>query len=136
MMRSALLLLAGLAVLSAAGPVSAASKATKASAQAAASASIERGKLVFARNCAPCHGQGPGDDGSPTLPGTARLEARYKGEKPAALELRDDLTAPVLRLFVRSGLGAMPMFRKAEVSDADIDAIAAYIAAGNRETKR
>jgi mono/diheme cytochrome c family protein len=88
---------------------------------------VERGKLVFTRNCAPCHGRGPGDDGSPMLPGTAKLEARYKGATPSALELRSDLNGDALRLFVRNGIGPMPMFRKTEVSDGDIDAVAAYL---------
>ena len=94
---------------------------------APAPALVERGKLVFTRNCAPCHGRGPGDDGSPNLPGTARLEARYKGATPGALELRSDLNGDALLLFVRNGIGPMPMFRKTEVSDADVDAIAAYL---------
>jgi len=85
------------------------------------------GQQVFQRQCAPCHGQGPGDDGPPTLPGTAALQRKYQGELPAALEKRSDLTAETIRFFVRSGSGAMPSFRKAELSDADIDAIAAYL---------
>lgn len=89
---------------------------------------IGRGHATFQRVCAPCHGQGPGDDGAKHLPGTNALEARYKGSMPGALELRTDLSAEALRHFVRNGSGPMPMFRKTEVGDADIDAIAAYIA--------
>jgi mono/diheme cytochrome c family protein len=69
------------------------------------------------------------------LPGTAALEARYKGVVPAALELRDDLDADALRIFVRRGIGAMPAFRKSELTDTDIDAIAGYIAATARRTE-
>jgi mono/diheme cytochrome c family protein len=87
------------------------------------------GQQLFARNCAPCHGTGPGDDGSPMLPGTAALTAKYGGQRPGALELRSDLPAPVLALFVRRGVGAMPGFRPGELSDADIAAIASYLAA-------
>jgi mono/diheme cytochrome c family protein len=87
------------------------------------------GRTIFERQCAPCHGAGPGDDGSPMLPGTAALSRRYGGEIPGALELRDDLDGDALRLFVRNGIGAMPSFRKAELADADIDAIAAYLKA-------
>ncbi|OJW61593.1 MAG: hypothetical protein BGO57_06580 [Sphingomonadales bacterium 63-6] len=57
------------------------------------------------------------------------LQRRYEGEVPAALELRDDLDGDTLRLFVRNGIGAMPMFRKSELSDADVDAVAAYLKA-------
>src|SRR5690606_6821201 len=82
---------------------------------AQAAAQLEQGRAVFTHNCAPCHGRGPGDDGSKSLPGTATLDARYKGEIPGALELRSDLTAETLTYFVRHGSGAMPMFRKTEV---------------------
>jgi mono/diheme cytochrome c family protein len=93
--------------------------------------SAERGHAIFSRKCAPCHGQGPGDDGTPNLPGTAALARKYKGERPAALEKRTDLPADVIRLFVRNGSGAMPMFRKTELSDADIEDVAAYLQASS-----
>ena len=94
----------------------------------------ERGRAVFAKNCAPCHGQGPGIDGSKMLPGSTALAAKYKGELPPHLEQRQDLMAEQFHYFVRNGTGGMPMFRKTEVSDADIDAIAAYIAKTSRAT--
>lgn len=87
------------------------------------------GRAVFEQQCAPCHGTGPGDDGSPTLPGTAALDRKYGGDRPGPLELRSDLPAPVLKVILRRGSGAMPMFRKGELTDAQIDQIAAYIAA-------
>ena len=87
------------------------------------------GREIFERQCAPCHATGPGDDGAPMLPGTMALAAKYGGQRYGALELRTDLSADVLRYFVRNGIGAMPMFRKVELSDADIDAIAGYLAA-------
>lgn len=87
------------------------------------------GRLVFEQQCAPCHGTGPGDDGSPTLPGTAALDRKYGGDRPGQLELRSDLPAPVLRVILRRGSGAMPMFRKGELTDAQIDQLAEYIAA-------
>ena len=90
---------------------------------------IAHGRQVFEHQCAPCHGRGPGDDRSEMLPGTAALAEKYESTRPAALELRDDLPAPVLELFVRRGAGAMPPFRPSELSDEDIAAIAAYIAA-------
>lgn len=98
-------------------------------------AQIAHGRTVFQQQCAPCHGKGPGDDGPKYLPGTSALQAKYKGELPPELELRRDLTADVIRSFVRNGAGAMPMFRKAELGDADIDAIAAYIADHSRKAK-
>ena len=94
------------------------------------------GRALFARWCAPCHGTGPGDDGDAQLPGTAALARRYQGSKPAELELRTDLPAPVMQLFVRRGIGAMPAFRPTELSDAQIAAIADYLAATARASRQ
>jgi mono/diheme cytochrome c family protein len=90
------------------------------------------GRVLFERQCAPCHGTGPGADGAAMLPGTAMLAAKYQGQRPAPLELRADLPAPVLRVFVRRGSGAMPAFRPSELTNAQIDQIADYIAATAR----
>lgn len=95
----------------------------------AAREAASRGHALFTAQCAPCHGAGPGDDGSPQLPGTAALALKYKGEQPPELEKRADLDADILRVFVRNGVGAMPMFRKAELTDKDVDDIAAYLKA-------
>ena len=90
------------------------------------------GRVIFEQQCAPCHGTGPGADGSAYLPGTAALEAKYHWDKPPQLELRNDLPAPVLRVFVRRGSGAMPAFRPSELTNAQIDQIAEYLAATAR----
>lgn len=87
------------------------------------------GRTAFERQCAPCHAAGPGDDGARMLPGTATLAARYQGRLPGALELRTDLGPEALLYFVRNGTGGMPSFRKSELSDADIAAIAGYLKA-------
>jgi mono/diheme cytochrome c family protein len=89
---------------------------------------VERGKQVFAHWCAPCHGAGRGDDGAPMLPGTHALTLKYRGQKPGLLEERTDLPAELIKAFVRSGVASMPPFRKTEVSDTDLEAIAAYLA--------
>ena len=81
-----------------------------------------RGNEVFQYWCAPCHAPGP------RHPGTQALDALYKGAKPAALEQRTDLTPELTRAFVRTGVSVMPPFRKTEISDADLDALAAYLA--------
>jgi len=85
---------------------------------------IERGHKVYDKWCFPCHGSGQG------RPGTASLAAR--GQKPAVLEERTDLTAPTIKQFVRHGVLFMPTFRKTEISDADLDAIAAYLTQNNK----
>lgn len=86
---------------------------------------IERGHRVYQKWCYPCHG--PGTD----KPGTASLAAR--GQKPAVLEDRTDLTPAAIKTFVRHGVLYMPTFRKTEISDADLDAIAAYLTRKNKK---
>jgi mono/diheme cytochrome c family protein len=90
---------------------------------------VEQGQRVFAHLCAPCHGAGRGDDGAPMLPGTHALTLKYRGEKPGLLEERTDLSAELIGVFVRNGVASMPPFRKTELSDEDIAAIATYLAA-------
>jgi mono/diheme cytochrome c family protein len=87
---------------------------------------VGRGREVFQYWCAPCHAPGP------RHPGTQALEVLYKGAKPAALEERTDLVPELTRAFVRSGVSIMPPFRKTEISDADLAALAAYLAQGLR----
>lgn len=108
------------------GAVAAAVLAAGAGAQG--SAAIARGAVVFAHWCAPCHGDGRGDDGAPMLPGTHALALKYRGAKPELLEERTDLPAEIIKAFVRNGVASMPPFRKTEVTDEDLDAIAAYLA--------
>lgn len=81
-----------------------------------------QGYLAFQRDCAVCHGTGP------ARPGTRALEAKYAGKLPALLERRTDLQPDYVRYIVRHGVSVMPPFRKTELSDADLDAIAAYLA--------
>ncbi len=99
-------------------------------------APLEQGKTVFAQYCAPCHGGGRGDDGAPLLPGTHALHLRYRGLKPSLLEERTDLTAEFIKVNVRNGVASMPPFRKTEVTDSDIAAIAEYLAATARARAR
>ena len=89
------------------------------------SAQVQRGQQVFNTWCTYCHTRAT--DKFPTPPGTGALGKRYKDTKPAALEDRTDLPAAVVQAFVRSGINSMPPFRKTEVSDADLQALAAYL---------
>jgi mono/diheme cytochrome c family protein len=77
-------------------------------------------------SCAVCHGSGPGK------PGSRALAAKYKGSVPALLEERSDLQATYIKQVVRQGLYVMPFFRKTELSDADLEAIAAYLTRNRR----
>ena len=89
-------------------------------------AQIARGKAVFEEWCAPCHAPGP------RHPGTQALDALYRGKKPGALEDRTDLVPKLTATFVRKGVSVMAGFRKTEISDADLAALAAYLAPRNR----
>jgi (+)-pinoresinol hydroxylase len=79
----------------------------------------DRGREVYQRWCAPCHGDGLGK------PGTSAAAAH--GVRPALLEQRTDLTAKTIETAVRNGLRFMPRFRKTEISNADLAAITAYL---------
>ena len=107
-----------------------------AAAPAQDSPAVERGNANNQYACAPCHGAGAGDDGRKMLPGTDALRIRYKGKVPALLEERTDLTAKVLRVFLRRGSWSMPPFRPTELTDAEIEDIAAYLAKSSRAAAR
>jgi (+)-pinoresinol hydroxylase len=79
----------------------------------------ERGREVYQKWCTPCHGTGLG------RPGTGAATAH--GIKPAVLEERKNLTPKLIETAVRKGMNFMPKFRKTEISNADLTAIAAYL---------
>lgn len=100
---------------------------------AADDAVMQRGKQVYEYWCATCHG--------PHLPGTVALQTKYNGTKPALLIERTDLLPAVTKAFVRKGVSIMPFFRKTEISDVDLDALAGYLsrnedAARSQQTDR
>jgi (+)-pinoresinol hydroxylase len=92
---------------------------------AAGAAEPSRGHDVFQAWCAPCHAPVRGND---RLAGTTTLANLYKGSRPGALEERTDLTPDYVATMVRTGINAMPPFRKTEIGDADIRALGAYLA--------
>jgi mono/diheme cytochrome c family protein len=105
-------------IIAAAALASGLAWAAQANAQGASST---HGRQVFDKWCAPCHGAGLGK------PATAALAFKYKGETPALLEERTDLTPEVVKSMVRTGVYTMPPFRKTEISDGDLDDLAAYL---------
>jgi (+)-pinoresinol hydroxylase len=82
--------------------------------------------VQFQRACAVCHGPGP------AKPGTRALRVKYHGKLPALLAKRTDLTAAYIKDVVRHGVNIMPPFRKTELSDRQLDAIAAYLTRNHR----
>ena len=91
-------------------------------AAAADAGQIEEGKQVYQYWCWNCHGEGPGK------PGTQALAAKYKGSRPAILDQRADIAPSLTKLFVRKGVSIMPPFRKTEISDVQLEALATYLA--------
>jgi mono/diheme cytochrome c family protein len=77
---------------------------------------------TFEKWCSHCHRSGL------YMAGTLGLQRKYNGSKPALLEERDDLTVEAVKAFVRHGSNSMPPFRKTEISDAELDALARYLA--------
>jgi (+)-pinoresinol hydroxylase len=80
------------------------------------------GEAVYNRWCTHCHSPGRGN------PGTESLQVKYGGKIPAVLLERSDLSPQAVAQFVRSGVLSMPPFRKTEVTDAELTAVAAYVA--------
>jgi cytochrome c5 len=77
-----------------------------------------QGKRLFGHTCIYCHSLG--------VWGTNRLAKRLDKDR-ALLENRTDLSATQIQAVVRQGIGSMPPLRKTELSDSDVQAIAAYL---------
>ncbi|MGH8260205.1 MAG: c-type cytochrome, partial [Steroidobacteraceae bacterium] len=74
-----------------------------------------------------CHAPGPGH------PGTQSLQVKYGGRIPAVLLERTDLSPQAVARFVREGVLSMTPFRKTEITDAELSALARYVARNHRE---
>jgi mono/diheme cytochrome c family protein len=79
------------------------------------------GRAVYTKWCAPCHDPGV------IHPGTNALTVKYKGVKPGVLLEWKDLSPETVGYLVRHGISVMPQFRKTEISDADLDALAKFL---------
>ncbi len=114
------LVMAGAQAAAPAGVPAAESPANAAAPSAPVSAAAH-GEQVYARWCVHCHAAGRGN------PGTESLQAKYRGAVPAVLLERTDLTREAIAQFVRQGILSMPPFRKTEITDAELDALATYM---------
>lgn len=94
-------------------------------AQAAAPA-VATGEAVYQHWCSHCHAPGPGH------PGTESLQRKYEGKLPAVLVERTDLSPAVVATFVRQGVLMMAPFRKTEITDAELVALAAFVAKNHK----
>ncbi len=100
--------------------------ATLCAAMAAPAADTGRGQAVFEANCAPCHAPGLGHAG------TQRLGERLGQDKSVLLQ-RADLVPEYVSAVVRNGFMMMPGFRDTDISDADLDALAKYVAGAGKK---
>ncbi|MPT47132.1 MAG: cytochrome c [Sphingobium sp.] len=85
-------------------------------------ASTPAGRL-FVEKCAMCHRQ--------FGMGTVLLGRRMPKDQ-AMLEPRKDLTKEFVIMAARQGIGNMPRIPRGEVSDAELDQIATYLARGKK----
>ena len=90
-------------------------------------ATVSLGEDLYVRYCADCHRAGPGH------PGTMRLMARL-GATQAVLRERSDLHPEYVQVIVRNGYQMMPPFRPTEITDAELAALAHYVARADRAT--
>lgn len=80
------------------------------------------GAALFEEKCAMCHREADRVTGMGTF-----LIAQRDPEGEAMLEYRDTLTPEYIAAAIRAGIGNMPRISRAEVSDAQLAAISAYL---------
>lgn len=85
----------------------------------AANAAEPKGEEVFENYCSYCHG--PGD-----APATVQL-GRTRGADKALLAERTDLVPEYIQFVVRHGLKSMPPFAPADLDDAKLKALLAFL---------
>jgi mono/diheme cytochrome c family protein len=81
------------------------------------------GRAVYEKWCAACHDPGI------IHPGTHALMTKYPDSSRASGSITawTDLPASYVTFMVRHGMSVMPPFRKTEISDGELTALAAYL---------
>ena len=89
---------------------------------------LAAGRVVYEHWCAACHDPGI------MHPGTHALMVKYPAGQRATGVISEwtDLPATYVSYMVRHGMSVMPPFRKTEITDAELAALAAYL---SRNTK-
>ncbi len=90
----------------------------------------DTGRAVYERWCSHCHDPGLHH------PGTNALTVKYKGVKPGVIREWTDLTPELVRFWVRNGISVMPPFRKTEITDTQLTALAQYLSPQSVEPSR
>ena len=81
----------------------------------------QEGEGVYKKNCSWCHDPGMNN------PGTQQL-TKTRGEANGILIERDNLVDVYVKTIVRQGLNAMPAFKPTQISESELDALAAFLA--------
>ena len=92
-------------------------------AEPALTADQTKGRALFNESCSYCHSE----RGHATT-----LLAKRVGAESAVLEQRTNLNPEFIRAVVRHGINSMPWYRRAELSDRDLNSIAAYLTRSNK----
>jgi mono/diheme cytochrome c family protein len=89
----------------------------------------EAGRVVYDHWCAACHDPGI------MHPGTHALMVKYPGGRRAMGVITEwtDLPASYVSYMVRHGMSVMPQFRKTEITDAELTALATYLSRNTPE---
>ena len=82
--------------------------------------SENQGAQLYMHWCIHCHSP------APFAAGTSRLKFARPGVSPVLME-RDDLDAQYVSTVVRNGLGAMPSFRRTEITEQELAAITRFL---------
>ena len=81
-----------------------------------------KGRTLFNESCSFCHGE----RGHATT-----LLGKRLGPDNAILDRRTNLNAELIRHVVRHGINSMPWYRRAELSDRDLESIIGYLTRTN-----
>jgi len=81
------------------------------------------GKELYEHWCAACHDAGPGH------PGTLRMAGDF-GDNRSVLIGREGVDKDLVKYAVRNGFNMMPPFRPTEISDEELELLAAHVAGG------
>jgi mono/diheme cytochrome c family protein len=81
-----------------------------------------QGERLFAATCQYCHAAN----------GWATRDLARRGEAQATIDQRADLSPGLIRGVLRHGVGNMPAFTPTDLSDAQIDALIAWLARPRR----
>lgn len=84
-----------------------------------AASKVEQGRVIFEARCGMCHQKGG--------TGTFMLGRRLGAQNALLADRKMKLDATYVKHVVRNGVVSMPRITRAEVSDAELDAIVSYL---------